>query len=350
MIKKSRIFLNSSDIYKDNTNNPNHADVLFPLDRADINCRDNEDISLSLVTFKCSNEISYIRNTGVNYIVRFSSSEAPTATGLSSSGGMFNSSCFIAFSDNIFQPPIVIASENRVVCAVPFTYASDIEALVIVMNACLDARMADGTDADPIFLISKENILTAVGSVTTGFLYFYNNLWDFNNTNLEFKEDSRKIARLLGINIRQSSEITSSTTQFYVNATVGTNRKTFEIYDVGLDGDSLLIDTNLNTDSFASTNNGVSSILSSIPIKMGVQHQYYTLEENLVGSTREGFLKLFRDGGIYHKNERSAVNNSHKTIGSKDLNNIRLQIKDSVGNQLFTNKNVFYEIEVIIFS
>jgi len=337
MKSSRRIYLNTTD--EQSSDSSNHADTTFDISKALITATNNEKISLSLCQVQIPVETTYINNTGIDYILQFTTDQSPTATGLSLPGA----NVFIAFTDGILQPPFIV--NNTVACAVPFFYSSDIKGLVQVMNQCLEARQLDSAPLTVSLGISEQNTLvcnSAFGKIT-----FQNSYWDSSSTvNSNFKKESQKVARLLGINYKGDLPATTVITQVDMNLV---NRSPDLIYPISKDNDSILISTNQNTDSFSSSTNN-SSIISSVPVKLGTTTEFFTLTR-VVESTSpilsEDTLKEFRDGFIYHQNKN--VFDSHKTISGKNLNNLRLTLKDSNNNTVFCNKNIFYELEVIIY-
>ena len=344
MISNRRIYLNTSDFL--NGDSDNHADLIFPLDKAQINANDNQKISLSVCQVQIPTTLTYIRNSGINYLMEFTSTEAVSA----SSSVTVNAKMLVAFTNNIVQPPFAISSTDQVVGALPFYYSSDISSIVAFLNEMLQVRYGPEEEPPPgnlRFKISSDNVLEATGS---GILKFTNNYWnsdvDFNN---EFKKDSQKLGRMLGINV---DNIESAQTWIGIGQSgVGANRTPNLTYNIGKDGDAILVSTNQDLDSFSSSNNGNSSILTTIPIQMGITNRYYQITKEEFDDTPfnvlETYFNEYRNGFIYHKNIN--VFESHKTISGKEINNLRLTLRDGENNKLFCNTNIFYEIEVIIF-
>ena len=154
---------------------------------------------------------------------------------------------------------------------------------------------------------------------------------------------------MLGINV---DNIESAQTWIGIGQSgVGANRTPNLTYNIGKDGDAILVSTNQDLDSFSSSNNGNSSILTTIPIQMGITNRYYQITKEEFDDTPfnvlETYFNEYRNGFIYHKNIN--VFESHKTISGKEINNLRLTLRDGENNKLFCNTNIFYEIEVIIF-
>ena len=343
MISNRRIYLNTGDFLSGD--NDNHADLTFPLSNALINASDNQKISLALCQVQIPTSLTYIRSSGISYLLEFTSTEAVDAT----SPVTVNCKMLLAFSNTVIQPPFAISSTDEVLCAMPFHYSSNISAIVAVMNEMLQVRFGDAEPPPGAlrFKISSFNILEAEGS---GILKFENKYWntddDFNN---EFKKDSQKVGRMLGINVEN---ITSAQTWIGIGQSgVGSNRTPDLTYSIGKDGDGILLSTNQDLDSFSSSNNGNSTILSTIPIEMGVTNRYYEVTNETIPETPtdivETYFNEYRNGFIYHKNNN--VFESHKTISAKEINNLRLTLRDNDNNKLFCNTNIGYELEVIIF-
>ena len=336
-MRSRRIYLNTSDIL--NGDSDNHADCQFDLSRAGIDINNNQQISIALCQVQIPQTISYIRDSGIDYLINFGSSEAPTATGLNPLTPPNLATCFIAFTrDGILQPPFIV--NNSVVCAIPFSYSNNPDSLINVMNQCLSARMSDG-NINTRFITSPTNFLESDGPSD---LFFQNKYWqpDFN-FNVEFKKDSQKLARMLGINYKT----TDTLTVLSVTDANRINRDNNETFPIGMSGDSLLVSTNQSLDSYSSVGNGINNILSSVPIQLGVSNEYMTISKVVDGGDTTTLLDKYRNGFIYHKNKN--ISESHKTISAIDINNFRLTITDSNYETLFVNNNILYEIEVIYF-
>ena len=331
-----RIYLNTSDVLSGDSDN--HADCQFDLSKALIDINNNQQLSISLCQVQIPQTISYIRNSGISYLINFGSSEAPTVPGLNPLTPPNLATCFIAFTDGILQPPVIV--NNAVIAAIPFSYSNNPDSLINVMNQCLSARMSDG-NMNTRFITSPSNFLESDGSDS---LFFQNKYWqpDFD-FNVEFKKESQKIARMLGINYKSTETITVLS----VTEASRINRENNETFPIGMSGDSLLVSTNQNLDSYSSVGNGINNILSSVPIQLGVTNEYMAISQVVDGGDTTTLLDKYRNGFIYHKNKN--ISDSHKTISSIDINNFRLTITDSNYETLFVNNNILYEIEVIYF-
>ena len=337
MTSSRRIYLNTSDIL--NGDSDNHADCQFDLSKAGIDINNNQQISIALCQVQIPQTISYIRDSGIDYLFNFGSAEIPTATGLNPLTPPNLATCFIAFTrDGILQPPIIV--NNAVICAIPFSYSNNPDSLINVMNQCLSARMSDG-NINSRFITSPSNFLESDGPSD---LFFQNKYWQPDlNFNVEFKKESQKIARMLGINYKT----TDTLTRLSVTEANRLNRDNNEIFPIGMSGDSLLVSTNQSLDSYSSVGNGINNILSSVPIQLGVSNEYMAISQVVDGGDTTTLLDKYRNGFIYHKNKN--ISESHKTISAIDINNFRLTITDSNYETLFVNNNILYEIEVIYF-
>ena len=334
MTSSRRIYLNTSDIL--NGDSDNHADCQFDLSKAGIDINNNQQISIALCQVQIPQTISYIRYSGIDYLFNFGSAEIPTAAGLNPLTPPNLATCFIAFTNNILQPPIIV--NNAVICAIPFSYSNNPESLINVMNQCLSARMSDG-NINSRFITSPNNFLESDGPSD---LFFQNKYWQPElNFNVLFKKESQKIARMLGINYKT----TDTLTRLSVTEANRLNRDNNEIFPIGMSGDSLLVSTNQSLDSYSSVGNGINNILSSVPIQLGVSNEYMTISKVVDGGDTTTLLDKYRNGFIYHKNKN--ISESHKTISAIDINNFRLTITDSNYETLFVNNNILYEIEVI---
>ena len=333
MTSSRRIYLNTSDIL--NGDSDNHADCQFDLSKAGIDINNNQEISIALCQIQIPQTISYIRDSGINHLFNFGSGETPTAAGLNPLTPPNLATCFIAFTNNILQPPFIV--NNSVVCAIPFSYSNNPESLINVMNQCLSARMSDG-NINSRFITSPSNFLESDGPSD---LFFQNKYWQPDlNFNVEFKKESQKIARMLGINYKT----TDTLTRLSVTEANRLNRDNNEIFPIGMSGDSLLVSTNQSLDSYSSVGNGINNILSSVPIQLGVSNEYMAISKVVDGGDTTTLLDKYRNGFIYHKNKN--ISDSHKTISAIDINNFRLTITDSNYETLFVNNNILYEIEV----
>ena len=115
------------------------------------------------------------------------------------------------------------------------------------------------------------------------------------------------------------------------------NRGKNEIYPVGLNPAPLLLETNLNLNSFCSNSKGQSNILSMIPIEGGLQSSTIAISQTSLDRNSEYFLEYS------NKN----VDGGHHKFGEDNLNRLKIKVSDLDGNDkyIYDKQNV-YETEI----
>ena len=345
VLQNKTINLNTSDIL---TSEDNHADCTFPMSRFGIQCVDSERLSMSLKMTQIPTRLSYLQNSGTQSVFVYTSNEA-FPTGREARAGISSISViYIAISDTVYQPPFVFNGDIYI--AIPFYISQSVEDLVNVLNIGLDFRYAGDTEALTVFTINTHTgILEASheeGQVAYPNLSLINQYFMFNTQspqfNTLFTKEGERIARMLGINIVYDlAGGFSSTLIINSGSTIAQrNRDPWATYPTFITSDGLLIQTNLNLDSYSSANGGISNCLSQIPTKLAP----ITREYGVVVQGGETMLQEFKAGQILHRNQN--INASHKTISSKTLENLRLQIKGNDNIQRFCNTNITYIIEM----
>ena len=344
VLKNKTIYLNTSDIL---TSEDNHADCTFPMSRFGLQCVDSERLSMSLKMTQIPTRLSYLQGSGTQYVFVYTSNEQ-FPTGREARAGISSTSfIYIAISNTVYQPPFVFNGD--IYMAFPFYISQSVEDLVNILNIGLDFRFAGDVEAFTVF-----NINTITGYLEAGHkegevaypqLTMINQYFMFNTQSPQFNtlytKEGERIARMLGINIifdlaggfSSTLIVNSGSTQAQLN------RDAWCTYPTFVSSDGLLIQTNLNLDSYSSANGGISNCLSQIPTTLAP----ITREFGILVQDGETMLQEFKAGQILHRNQN--INASHKTISSKTLENLRLQIKGNDNIQRFCNTNITYIIE-----
>jgi len=345
VLQNKTIYLNTSDIL---TSEDNHADCLFPMSRFGLQCVDSERLSMSLKLAQIPTRLSYLQNSGTQSVFVYTSNEQ-FPTGREARAGVTSiSNIYLSISNTVYQPPIVI--DGNIYIAIPFYISQSVEDLVNILNIGLDFRFAGDVEAFTVF-----NINTITGYLEAGHkdgevaypnLTIINQYFMFNTVapqfNTLFTKEGERIARMLGINIIYdlAGEFSSTLIANSGSSQAQRNRDPWSTYPTFVSSDGLLIQTNLNLDSYSSANGGISNCLSQIPTTLAP----ITREYGILVQGGETMLQEFKAGQILHRNQN--IDASHKTISSKTLENLRLQIKGNDNIQRFCNTNITYIIEM----
>ena len=335
-LNKKTIYLDTSDVKK--LSQENHCDTTFDVSKFNLVCPSNQRLSVSLKQAIIPTRTTYITESGVNIVIAFQTSEPCTNPSLSDGAYLT-----ISFSNNPYTPPFVI-SPTLVAMAVPFYISNSAEDLMNMINTGIDFLQEGGTDeAECRFIInSKTGILDVDNSGGNDYGLTFNNSYIFKETGSAlWNIQAVKVARLFGIN---TSYNTTPFTIFSNTTATRRNRDPYQTHPVYVASEALLIGCNLNFDSYASVGNGVSNILSNIPTKLGITNR----NQGIRVDGGDTYNVVYREGFIYHDNNN--VDDSHKTVSERNINNIRLVVKDVDDVVRYCNTSILYTIECRWFS
>ena len=339
-IRKKTIYLNTADVHKLSTEN--NCDTTFDVSRFGLQCNNDQKLSMALVRCMIPTVTSYLENSGIKYVFSINTTEPPTVGG----GVSLTTTCVLAISDSIYQPPFYVASEDNIVSVIPFYIAQSVDDIVNILNILLDARMAGDDEAQTILAVnSHTGYLEADDLGATQYKLSIQNSYFWQTENGVFgndftKVDGVKIAKLLGINTI-FPQLTQAFTVITNLADASINREPHLRHPAFISSEGLLIQTNLNFDSFCSVENGQSNVLSNIPTVVGVQNRTFFVQG--VGSD-DVLLGEYRVGNIVHQSKN--IVNAHKTLSDKNVTSIRLLVKGFENDVRWCNTNITYVLEV----
>lgn len=332
-LKTKTIYLNTSDIL---TSEDNHCDATFDVSKFGLLATSNQRLSLSLRRCVLPTRTTYLDASGVGYIMEFISNEPFTVARPARAGVTVGSIIKLAISNNVFQPPFVVNGD--ILMAIPFYIQNGVDDLINHLNAGLDFRYADGTNAECVFQMDHESGIVGVSGSPTDKISIDNTFFMpfFENT---FTLQGQRIAEILGINTDHSLA-PADFTILSVNEALTQNRDPEVTFTAFIGSEGVLLTTNLNLDSFCSVANGVTNVLSNIPTTLGVTNQFYQLQQD----GGETILSQIRSGAIVHDNMN--VDDAHKTCSDKRIGNLRLQVRGLDNDLRYCNTNISYIIEV----
>ena len=326
-LKKKTIYLNTADVFEGQSN-VNHCDANFDLSRFGLQAEDDQRLSLALVKCIIPTSTAYINDSGNTRVLALNSTEAVSNPNLSADAVI---SYYI--TDGPYNPPFKL-SAGEVLMAFPFSIAMGLTDLVNILNVGLDFLQEGGTgEAGTRFDIDTHTGLLGVAGNDR--LVIDNAFWCKEIGSSQFNVQAKKIADMIGVNLvpsRMSDTGIKPFTSFSNQPAGDTNRQFYSSYPAYIPSEGLLIETDLSFDSFSTSGNGVSSILSNIPTTLGVANH----DTELRKQGDEFFILDFREGFIHHDNK--SVVDSHKTVGTKNINNLRLKVK-GVEDELRTSHN-----------
>ena len=338
-IRKKTIYLNTSDVHKSSVDN--NCDTTFDLSRFGLKCENDQKLSFGLVRCMIPTRTSYLENSGTQYVFAINTTEPPTVGG----GVSLATKCVIAISDSIYQPPFYVASDDAIVTVIPFYIAQSVDDIVNVLNVMLDFRISGDGEAQTILSVdSHTGYLQADDLGDNKYRISFDNSFYWQTENGVFGStattiDGLKIGKLLGINTIFPTTLPPFTI-ITNDAGEEVNREPHLVHPVFISSEGLLIQTNLNFDSFCSVDGGQSNVLSNIPTVLGVQNRLFYVQG--VGSD-DILLGEYRVGSIVHQS--SDIVNSHKTLSTNNVTSIRLQVKGFENDTRWCNTNICYVIE-----
>jgi len=289
--------LNSRRLYLNSVNsniNDSAFDgrVNFDLSRANISCRNDQMIAMSLVRAELPATCGIISNTNVSFTA--DNNLILLVYHTKADGGVVN-------VEYIFNINIVDTNPNHVL--VPLTLQTTIADMMIYINSSSAGQIIKQDDATQTFGIFR---LIGVNGGTTTF---------------KISGTSPEIARALGLNT-DADTIVNDTTATPYN------------YDMAQVLPTIRLKTNFNFDSETSNESGDSGILDSIPTALTQGNQFFEL--NTI-ATPDNTINIKNKSLLVHENHYMTKN----ILPVKIINNLSISLISQDNKPITVNQQPF---------
>tara|TARA_B110000285_G_scaffold105427_1_gene119974 strand:- start:459 stop:1478 length:1020 start_codon:yes stop_codon:yes gene_type:complete len=328
-INTQRLHLNTNDA--ENVEG-NHANSIFNLAKANINCLSGQELSISLIKAVLPitmDAFGYMEDKVAFTMYIIDSTFPPKLL-----------KCFIT-ADDLDIPPYATITPDEF--RFPITYLDSPLSIQDTLNKIL-ASQYSGSPAVQ-FIIRKDSKRTSVqfDSATATELRFDNDYVVNGRSN--YNLPAQRLFTALGINTFNSPELSSIVPAETIfkggNGGIDSGTNVFYEYQLSVYHPPLNLVSNLSLDSASSNKGGArNNILAGIQIDIQDQSR----EMEFISTTGSSITVSKSSSLINHINH--SVNDSHKIISATSVSTLNLILESSDGLVKFSDSNIYYEIEI----